>query len=306
MKKAISLLLALVLCLSLCACGKGTEDGGEQTTAAESKVEELNLVQEWRTISDGQTVSFDAEGYFHINSGAYKYEYDEDASMVRIDAGIQINCPVSLVDGVYRILVDGEEIAPASEYERLHAEYARTMVVIPGFDGTPALNAVLVADHIDRIELTVDNWSDYLKVYQYDVVKVEKDAFDEVISTETESVTRLGFGTEQYYCLDATIELQHKETGEFITYSGTGHDFVLRDPIDLEEYECTRIKGYLYFFDFTEEVMDEVLNKYDSWNTNNGNAEIQVTSSGLERTWRVDCEGKVIENASGSWSNYFE
>lgn len=78
------------------------------------------------------------------------------------------------------------------------------------------------------------------------------------------------------------------------------------DFIDLNAYECTRIKGYLYFFDFTEEVMVEVLNKYDSWNSNNGNAEIQVTEGGFEGTWRVDCEGKVIENASGNWSDYFE
>ena len=306
MKKAISLLLALVMCLSLCACGEGNENGGVQTKPSEAKVEKLNLVQEWRTISDGQTVEFDADGYFHINGGSYKYEYDEEASLVKIDAGIQINCPVTLVDGVYRIEVDGMEIVPASEYERLHEEYAKTMVVIPGFDGTPALNAVLVSEHIDRIELTVDNWKDYIKVYQYDVEVVEKDAFGEVISTETKTITRLGSGTEQYYCLDATIELQNKETGEFITYDGTGHDFILRDLIDLDAYECTRIKGYLYFFDFTDEVMEEVLNKYGNWDSNNGSAEIQVTDSGFEGTWRVDCEGKVIENGSGSWSDYFD
>lgn len=303
MKKVISLLLVLVLCLSLCACGG---EDGESTKPPEAQVEKLNLVQEWKTISDGQTVEFDADGYFHLNGSSYPYEYDKEASLVIIDAGIRFNCPVSLVDGVYRIEIDGEEVVPASEYERLHEEYARTMLVIPGFDGTPALNAALVGEHIDRVELTTDNWREYLRIYYYDVEVVTKDAFGEVINTETKNITHLGYGTDQYHCLDAVIELQHKETGEFITFSGVGHDFVLRDAIELDAYECTRIKGYLYFFVFSEEVMEEVLNKYDSWNSNNGSANIQVTSSGLERTWRVDCEGKVIENASGSWSDYFD
>ena len=65
------------------------------------------------------------------------------------------------------------DCVPASEFEAAYAEYARTMVVVSGFDGTPALNAALVHEHIDRVELTTDNWREYIKVYQYD------DYFDE-------------------------------------------------------------------------------------------------------------------------------
>ena len=52
--------------------------------------------------------------------------------------------------------------------------------VISGFDGTPALNRNLIGNHIERVELTVDNWSDYIKEYSYDVELIEKDAFGEV------------------------------------------------------------------------------------------------------------------------------
>ena len=306
MKKAISLLLALVMCLSLCACGGGNSDTPDVPETTEAELSKLNLYQEWKALPGGQIVSFDEEGYFYIYGQSYKYEYNEETSTITIDVGMQMSCPVSLVNGIYRINIDGMDCVPASEFEVAYEEYARTMVVVSGFDGTPALNAALVHEHIDRVELTTDNWRDYIKVYQYDVEIVEKDAFGEVVTSEIKTVSRLGLGMEQYYCMDATIELQHKETGEIILYDGTGHDFVLSNAIDLEAYECTRIKGYVYFFDFTEDVIEEVLNKYDSWNINNGSAEIKVTESGLERTWRVDYQGKVIENASGSWSDYFE
>lgn len=310
MKKAIALLLALALCLSLCACG-GSEQNGqeEQTKATEEKSNELNLCQEWKSVANGQVISFDENGYFYINGQTYSYEYDEEAGKILVDVGVQVSLAVSLVDGIYRIDVEGTEFAPATEYEKLHEEYAKTMLVIPGFDGTPALNAVLVGEHIDRIELTVDNWRDYIKVYQYDVEVVEKDAFGEVTNTEASTVIRLGYGTEQYHYLDAIIELQHKETGEITTYGPASHlgkSFILDSSIDLDEYECTRIKGYLYFFDFTEEVIEEVIDVYDRWNKSSTHAEIKVTSGSFEGTWGVDCDAKVIENDSGNWSDYFE
>lgn len=309
MKKTISLLLALVLCLSLCACGGGNSDTPDVPETTEAESNKLNLYQEWKALPGGQIVSFDEEGNFYINGQSYKYEYNEETSTITIDVGMQMSCPVSLVNGIYRIEIDGMECVPASDFEAAYEEYARTMVVVSGFDGTPALNAALVHEHIDRVELTTDNWRDYIKVYQYDVEVVEKDAFGEVTNTEVSTVIRLGYGTEQYHYLDAIIELQHKETGEITIYGPASHQgksFILDSSINLDEYECTRIKGYLYFFDFTEEVMEEVLNKYDSWDLNNGSAEIQVTSGSFEGTWRVDCEGKVIKNGSGNWSDYFD
>lgn len=179
--------------------------------------------------------------------------------------------------------------------------------VVSGFDGTPALNADLVDKHIDRVELTVDNWKEYIKVYSYDVELVKKDAFGEITSSEKCTVFRLGYGTEKYHYLDAVIELQHKQTGETITYARhVGKSFILDTSIDLEEYECTRIQGYLYFFDFSEEVLAEVLDVEERKYIDHANAEIKVKGGSIERTWEVDCDAKVIENASGAWSDYFE
>ncbi len=309
MKKAISLLLALVMCLSLCACGGDNSDTPDAPDTTEAELNKLNLYQEWKALPGGQSVSFDKEGNFYINGQSYKFEYNEEANSITIDAGLKISCPVSLVNGIYRINIDGMDCVPASEFEVAYEEYARTMVVVSGFDGTPALNAALVHEHIDRVELTTDNWRDYIKVYQYDVEVVEKDAFGEVTNTEVSTVIRLGYGIEQYHYLDAIIELQHKETGEITIYGPASHQgksFILDSSIDLDEYECTRIKGYLYFFDFTEEVIEEVIDVYDRWNKSSTYAEIKVTSGSFEGTWGVDCDAKVIENDSGNWSDYFD
>ena len=78
--------------------------------------------------------------------------------------------------------------------------------VVSGFDGTPALNLASVGEHISRVELTTDNWKDYIKEYNYNVEIVEKDAFGEIIKKETVTLYRLGYGTEKYHCLSAIIE----------------------------------------------------------------------------------------------------
>lgn len=313
MKKVISLLLALVLCLSLCACSGGAQSSESQPNQTEAQTNKLNLCQDWKAISDGQVISFDENGNFCINGETYPYEYEEEGSKILVDVGVQVSLAVSLVDGIYRIDVEGTEFAPAVEYEKLHAEYAKTMMVIPGFEGTPALNAALVEEHIDRVELTVDNWKDYIKEYSYDVEIVEKDAFDEIINSEKFTVYRLGYGTEKYHCLSATIELKHKETGEIILFGESlpvnlveDINAVRLEPFNLDEYECTRIKGYMYFIDYPEEVFEEVLDVYDRWSIDSANASMKVTSSFMEGSWTVDCDAMVIESGSDNWAEYFE
>lgn len=185
--------------------------------------------------------------------------------------------------------------------------------VITGFDGTPSLNRNLIGEHIDRVELTVDNWNEYIKEYSYDVEIIEKDAFGEITGSEKITVYRLGYGTEKYHCLSATIELKHKETGEIVTLGTLLASNIVEDicaikfePWNLEEYECTRIKGYMYFIDYPDEVIEEVLNKYDRWSAYYANAEIKITNSSFEGSWDVDCEAKVIESNSDDWKNYFK
>lgn len=185
--------------------------------------------------------------------------------------------------------------------------------VVSGFEGTPALSMKSIGDHIERVELTVDNWKDYIKEYSYDVEMVEKDAFGEVTKREKMTVYRLGYGTERYHCLSATIELKHKQTGEILLLGERLASNIVEDigavrlePFHLDEYECTRIKGYLYFIDYPEEVMEEVVTVYDRWGYNAANASITITSKSFEGSWDVDCDAKMIESNSDDWKKYFE
>ena len=185
--------------------------------------------------------------------------------------------------------------------------------VVSGFEGTPALSMKSIGDHIERVELTVDNWKDYIKEYSYDVEMVEKDAFGEVTKRETLTVYRLGYGTERYHCLSATIELKHKQTGEILLLGASLASNIVEDiravrlePFRLDEYECTRIKGYLYFIDYPEEVMEKVVTVYDRWAYDAANASITITSKSFEGSWDVDCDAKMIESNSDDWKKYFE
>lgn len=185
--------------------------------------------------------------------------------------------------------------------------------VVTGFDGTPALNLNTVDEHITRVELSIDNWKDYIKEYSYNVQIIEKDAFGEVTKSETLTVYRLGYGTEKYHCLSAVIELKHKQTGEIITFGQRLSTNIVEDiaairlqPFHLDEYECTRIKGYMYFIDYPEDVMEEVINVHDRWSYIYANASIAVGNDSHEGTWNVDLDAKVIRSQSDDWKEYFE
>lgn len=185
--------------------------------------------------------------------------------------------------------------------------------VVTGYDGTPALNLDTVNKHITRVELTVDNWRNYIKEYSYDVEIVEKDAFGEIVKAENVTIYRLGYGTEKYYCLSATIELKHKQTGEIVTFGKNLPTNLVKDicavqyePFQLNEYECTRIAGYMYFIDYSEEVMKEVLDIHDRRYAEEANAQIVISCSVFEGSWDVDCDAKVIESNTDNWNKYFE
>ena len=119
--------------------------------------------------------------------------------------------------------------------------------------GTPCLNARKIDEFVETIELTTDNWREYIKVYSYEVEKVKKDAFGEIVSTETITYNQLGAGNEQQHCFeDVVIELKDKATGEMITYVFDYAGHIIKKEFNLDNYECIRIKGYLHFINFPE------------------------------------------------------
>lgn len=176
MKKAISLLLVLVMCLSLCACGGDT--GASNPTNGETSK------------TNGTTSSDDNNTTVGNNSEA------------------------------------------------------ETPWVIYAENGTPFVNKDKMVETLEIVELTTENWRTYIKVYSCN-----------------ETDYRLGAGNERYHQFkDFSIELKHKETDEEVTYEWSscngqeGSPYVSAD-FNLDNYECSKIGGYIYFFDLPEEFV---------------------------------------------------
>ena len=123
------------------------------------------------------------------------------------------------------------------------------------------INAVKIRNDVQIVELTTDNWSEHFKVYhcpyRYDEEIVEKDAFGDVISTETITLEydgkAFGAGNEKYHFYNSVlIELKDKSSGVLTIYefSSTSNDMFLEEDLHLNNYECTRIKGSIYYWDY--------------------------------------------------------
>lgn len=174
MKRTLSLILALILCLPLCACGEGTQQP---------------------------------------------------------DSGDTNSDTVNQADSSALVLHD-DEIGVYVNQERF--------------------NEILTT-----VELTVENWAEYIEVCAYTKEVVTKDDFGEVISTETKTWCELGAKNDQYYHFrDFVIELKNTATGDLETYKCTNSDGLeVRADFTLDGYECTRIKGTLYLIDVPEEAI---------------------------------------------------
>ncbi len=132
-------------------------------------------------------------------------------------------------------------------------------------DGVPHINIKKLPDILEIVELTTDNWKEYIKTYSYSIETVEKNAFDEVISTETTTYYQLGAGSERYHCFeDVAIELKNITTGDLIIYEfdEAGEDDIPED-FNLNNYECTRIMGKLVFVNLPQESLYS-----ESWTDN--------------------------------------
>lgn len=118
--------------------------------------------------------------------------------------------------------------------------------------GYSFINQARFHELVEEIELTTENWQDYIEVYSYTEETVEKDAFGEIVSTNTSTFYALGAKNNRYYHLrEFVIEWKDKATGELIIRQG---EIVEAESFDLDQYECTRIKGTLYLIDIPEEV----------------------------------------------------
>ena len=133
MKKFLALLVALILCLSLVACGEESETASKsesQTDTSSSKVEEnkeekpgkFNLYQEWKNILTGSSLTFDKNGTVKTDTGSeYKYEYDKKLNMISLYASMTLNLNVTEENGVYKIGTEKNKFVTVEHYEDFHA-----------------------------------------------------------------------------------------------------------------------------------------------------------------------------------------
>ena len=162
------------------------------------------------------------------------------------------------------------------------------------------------SDILERVELTTENWKDYIRYYSYDEKIVYKDDFGEIISTETVAHYCLGAGNERYHQFqDVVLELKNKETGELTTYNfelfGHTNTYDVSMDFNLDDYECTRIKGRIYFVDIPMEALHSPL---PDWGYDTG---FFLCTEYSTTPYQVDAATKGISrNGSGSWDDFFE
>ena len=124
--------------------------------------------------------------------------------------------------------------------EEKHNEAGEAWVIYDK-NGSPYVNKDKLAKTLEIVQLTTENWRSYIKVYSYDGIQ-----------------NCLGAGNERYHQYNnVSVELKHKATGEVVTYewsdySGQDGPVVAAD-FDLDNYECSKISGRIFFFELPEE-----------------------------------------------------
>lgn len=126
MKKTIALILVLVFCFGLAACGDPSGESpkdNESTLTGNNSSGGLDLCQEWREVSKGITISFDKDGGCVYNGTNCKYEYNESLGVISVYAAYTINLNVTKDGGIYTLTAGRSTFVPTANYEEYHAAY---------------------------------------------------------------------------------------------------------------------------------------------------------------------------------------
>ena len=94
-------------------------------------------------------------------------------------------------------------------------------------NGTPMINIKRFRELLSSVELTAENWTDYIEVCTYTKEDITRDDFGEIISTKVTTCYELGAkGNKHYNFRDFVIELKSKTTGELVTYKGSNEAYI--------------------------------------------------------------------------------
>ena len=168
MKKALSLILALVLCLSLCACGGGnktantetnpqnhesaSDDGGESTTTGSNN--ENNTTEATSAQIDYKTILMNGGVFWGYTNHSYMTAFCEDGTTINPDGKWELNgnivkCTwedggtdtyeIKELNGIYYIV---------GERDTMYSDMQVRLSEIPQ----------------KSIEITLDNWQEYFEL----------------------------------------------------------------------------------------------------------------------------------------------
>ena len=172
MKKTIALLLALVLCLSLCACGGGndapeTNNGNEasnsptqsQEVTTEATEPELDILGEWISIKNQESkLVFNEDGTcVTVSNDVVKYSVDYDIGVISVYDSVTRNYNITQEDNIVKLTINGSDYVRAENFADARAEYVEQAIaeVAEVLEGKTPLEFNVPYQLSDKIEITI-------------------------------------------------------------------------------------------------------------------------------------------------------
>jgi len=179
-------------------------------------------------------------------------------------------------------------------------------LVVLSSNGIKGINYGRFGECLTVVSLTIDNWREYIDVLTYNEEFVRKDEFGEVISSGIATNRVLGVKTNKYYYFEnCLIELKNVKTQATTIYSFLGKGLEgwgnkMSEDFNLNDYECTRIKGKIYFVDLPKEVIYAPL---PEWGYACG---FMIIGTGMESPYEIQKEIKrIYPNGAEDWEEKY-
>ena len=189
---------------------------------------------------------------------------------------------------------------PGSQAEQ---EHAKTPAGIIGRDmhGEPCIKDKKAGKIIEKVELTADNWQDYIEVFSYEETTIERNTFGDVTTEYTLTYHLLGAKTQRYHTFsdDTAIEFIHKVTGERVVYEFHYTGARVEEGFRLEDYAFSRIMGAIYFLDIPEEVIIRT-----QWGDDHGEASFKIGDASLVCTFYISIPTNTIKAYGNTFEQY--
>lgn len=126
MKKIILLILVLIICLGLVACGDTSGEsanGNESTPKENDRSGILDLCKEWHSLSSRMSISFNTKGTCTFDGSECKYEYDKAKGIISIYDTYTVNLNVVIRGDATWLKTQDVAFVPLAAYEKYDEAY---------------------------------------------------------------------------------------------------------------------------------------------------------------------------------------